>query len=459
MSARDDDPADVAAVLQRIASASSVPPPWLEAAQQLRTDSTAEQRLAVYRAVRDSGWLTDEQGMYLVASLVEEMTDAEAVMSLRDMNTGIEALEREFGNAEGEPWLDERAAEEYEELSEQYQDAWDALLVGKLTAVGEQVIADLYRTDPDEFSRRFAAGEQQFNAKFQIHTSRSGDDLVSVASYVNVPRAELARNALESEGIPTMLNNVNLVLWQWEYSNATGGVSVQVRRGDAPHARALLAASRAAPSEYGPPWTCRSCGQRIAGEWGACWRCGSSRDGPPAESPADQPAATVFSDDHLAATQQLTRILGSAIIVLFVLLPLAFGLVPLALANAIFVGIVIYLMFRFSTTVEPAGEVPLALDSDRGSLQGVAQTKSEVSKAIVRRAWQAAVLGALGFPPLGFYALRLLWKLVGRDTPLGAADRWRVALAYILSLIAILYCLLFIGALLVAIFSVFARSY
>jgi hypothetical protein len=459
MSTHDDEPVNVAAVLLRIASASSMSPPWLDAVQQLSADSTADQRLAVYRAVRDSGWLSDEQGLYLVALLVEEMADAEAATSLRDMNERIEALEREFGNAEGEPWTDERAAQEYDELSERYQDAWDALLVGKLTSTGEQEIADLYRADPDEFSRRYASGQNQFQAKFQIHKARSSDDLVRVASYVNVPRAELARNALEREGIPTVLGNVNLVLWQWEYSNATGGVSVQVRRGDAPHAHALLTASRAEPSEDRPPWTCPSCGQRIAGEWDVCWHCGSSLDGPLAESPPDQPNATAISNDHRAAAQQLTRILGAAIIVLFVLLPLATGAVLLALVNAIFIGIVIYLMGRFVPTVAVAGEVPLLLDADPGSLSGVAQTTSQVSKAIVRRAWQAAVLGAFGFPPLGFYALRLLWKLAGRDTPLGAADRWRVGLAYILSIVAVLYCFLFVAALLIAFFSAIARPY
>ena len=94
----------------------------------------------------------------------------------------------------------------------------------------------------------------------------------------------------------------------------------------------------------------------------------------------------------------------------------------------------------FVRTMIRRRSIPLA-DRHAGS-----QTKSEVSKAIVRRAWQAAVLGAFGFPPLGFYSFRLLWKLAGRNTPLGTADRWRVTLAYILSVIAVLYCLLFVAA-------------
>ncbi len=92
------------------------------------------------------------------------------------------------------------------------------------------------------------------------------------------------------------------------------------------------------------------------------------------------------------------------------------------------------------------------------SLRSYPQTKSSVSREIVRRAWQAAVFGITQFPPLGLYALRLLWKLAGRDTPLGAADRWRAGLGFIFSLLAILYCLLFVGGI-VAVFSAFARPY
>jgi hypothetical protein len=50
-----DESIDVIACLRTIALAASVPPPWLGAVQQLRADSTAEERLAVFRAVRDSG--------------------------------------------------------------------------------------------------------------------------------------------------------------------------------------------------------------------------------------------------------------------------------------------------------------------------------------------------------------------------------------------------------------------
>jgi hypothetical protein len=380
-------------------------------------------------------------------------------VSLHDLNERIEALEQEFGNSEGEPWSDERAAEEYEDLSDWYQLAWDVLLVDKLSAVGEQEIADFYRSDPDEYSRRYAAGQEQFGAKLRIHSTRSSDDLVSVASFVNVSRADLARNVLESEGIRAALANVNLVLWQWEYSNATGGVTVQVRRGDAPHAHALLTAPCVKMSEARPPWTCSSCGQRIAGDWDVCWRCGDSTDVSFNDSLDDQASATPPGYHYMAAAQQLTRIIVASIVVLFVLLPLAVGALPLALVSALFVGILIYFMGRFALFSSPAGEGSPALDSERVSSSSFTQTKSEVSKAIVRRAWQASVLGAFGFPPLGFYSIRLLWRIAGRNTPLGTADRWRVTLAFILSLVAILYCFLFVALLTMAFFTAFARIY
>jgi len=70
-------------------------------------------------------------------------------------------------------------------------------------------------------------------------------------------------------------------------------------------------------------------------------------------------------------------------------------------------------------------------------------TQSEVSKAIVRRAWQAAVIAAFSFPPIGFYSMRLLWKLGQRDTPLGRSDNWRCWTAFFLNIVTILFCLAF----------------
>lgn len=95
-------------------------------------------------------------------------------------------------------------------------------------------------------------------------TSRN---LVTVASYRDLPNADLARAALESAGIPAWIQDDNLVRMDWFYSNAIGGIRLQVDAGDAEAARELL-------DQTTPP--------EIEFETGAefiqpkCPRCGSS---------------------------------------------------------------------------------------------------------------------------------------------------------------------------------------
>ena len=50
----------------------------------------------------------------------------------------------------------------------------------------------------------------------------------TVISYFDLPLAELAKAKLESEGIPCFLLNKHHVSMNWMYSNALGGVKVQV---------------------------------------------------------------------------------------------------------------------------------------------------------------------------------------------------------------------------------------
>ncbi len=68
-----------------------------------------------------------------------------------------------------------------------------------------------------------------------------GDNrLRTIASFRDVPLAELARSKLESEGIPCFLKDKNLIAIDWAYSFALGGVKLQVREADAERAKAIL---------------------------------------------------------------------------------------------------------------------------------------------------------------------------------------------------------------------------
>ena len=68
--------------------------------------------------------------------------------------------------------------------------------------------------------------------------------LVVVASYREPYAAHLARATLESEGIPVFLTEENLIGVQWLYSQAIGGVKVQVPEQCAEAAIAILSEDR-----------------------------------------------------------------------------------------------------------------------------------------------------------------------------------------------------------------------
>jgi len=454
MSGQDDDFPDITATLASIVEASSTLPPWYDAWARLRPESTEEDRLAVYQAIRDSGYLSDEEGFYLVSSQIEDMADIEATKQLRDLDDRIKAIEREYGLLEDGSWPNAEVPPEYEELSRRYQDAWDEIFVGKLEAFGEQEAADLYRDAPYDFAQYYDLGLKRFFQRSVTgDIAASPDELVRVVSFLDLPRADLAEMALAREGIPAALGNANFLSWFWHYSNAVGGVTVHVRRRDVKQAQEVLKTARAKTTESLTPWACLRCGQRIPGQWDTCWHCGAFADGTPGGFVAEQTIIQPEGDNRAGAWQILSLLLGAGAGVTLILplrkhnpaYPAMLG--PLVF---IFVCIVVYLLWQF----EPSATWPSVAEGT-ADLRDVPsrrflRTRSSVSRAIVQRAWQAAVIGACAFPPLGFYSMRLLWKLGQRDTPLSCADTWRVWTAFFLSIVAIVYCILYAGLLVIA---------
>lgn len=65
-------------------------------------------------------------------------------------------------------------------------------------------------------------------------------ELVTVGSFRDLPNADLARALLVSSGIPAWIQDDNLVRMDWFYSNAIGGIRLQVDASDADAARAIL---------------------------------------------------------------------------------------------------------------------------------------------------------------------------------------------------------------------------
>lgn len=94
-------------------------------------------------------------------------------------------------------------------------------------------------------------------------------ELVTIARFRDLPEAELARGKLEAEGIPASLADHYLVGLAWSYSNAVGGVRLQVSQECADEARDILKADNSgALSELQA--------SRLVSKQDSCPSCGST---------------------------------------------------------------------------------------------------------------------------------------------------------------------------------------
>ncbi len=165
MNTADNDPlhAAINAKLAAVVETSSTMPGWHDAWTELGPESTEDERLAVYQAIRDSGCLPAEAGFYLVCWQIDAMASQEAETSLRDLDDRMAAIEQAYELEHGESWPSDEAPPEYEELLEQYHAAWERIYLAKLEAFGEQEMADLHRADREEFDKRSEAGREYFH--------------------------------------------------------------------------------------------------------------------------------------------------------------------------------------------------------------------------------------------------------------------------------------------------------
>ena len=164
MNPRDDDPlhAAINAKLAAIVEALPTPPDWYDAWMHLSPESTEEERLAVYEAVRDSGCLPEDAGFCLVSWQIDALASLDAEISLCHLDEQLKAIEQAHGLAEGEFWPPGKAPQQYEELRRTYETAWDGIFTEMLAAFGEHDMAQQFRADPDEFQRRSKAGQESF---------------------------------------------------------------------------------------------------------------------------------------------------------------------------------------------------------------------------------------------------------------------------------------------------------
>lgn len=101
-------------------------------------------------------------------------------------------------------------------------------------------------------------------------------ELITVASFSKPEDAHLLRIRLEAGGVPAYLQNENLVQIDWLYSNAVGGVRVQIDEQDVEKAREILTEEPLGDFPIGFP-VCPVCAssetEPISDEW-KCLACG-----------------------------------------------------------------------------------------------------------------------------------------------------------------------------------------
>ncbi len=111
------------------------------------------------------------------------------------------------------------------------------------------------------------------------------ESLVTVATYQDLHRAEMARNCLEAEDIPAFLSGAESASALSYVGTALGGVKVQVAKslaGKAAQILAIFEQDLQSPIK-GKPWVCADCGSTVDAGFEVCWSCGASFDSRAAE--------------------------------------------------------------------------------------------------------------------------------------------------------------------------------
>ena len=90
--------------------------------------------------------------------------------------------------------------------------------------------------------------------------------------------AGLLKDRLEQEGIACLLRNEELFAAMGEIPFLELRPELWIIDDEVlPRARLLLE-GWLHPSDTPPPWTCPECGEKLEGQFGACWKCGHQQD-------------------------------------------------------------------------------------------------------------------------------------------------------------------------------------
>ena len=153
--------------------------------------------------------------------------------------------------------------------------------------------------------------------------------LRTIAAFSTPEEAEVARIALEDEGIQSFLGDATTVGMLW-HVGALGGVKLQVAEADVQRAREVLAGT--IPSPTGAR-SCGHCGAGVPPGFDVCWSCelpvGAAEHATPVASSTGPEAVTTtteLGDDEIEMTfvgdAEAWRALAAAIIGIFLCPPL-----------------------------------------------------------------------------------------------------------------------------------------
>jgi len=94
------------------------------------------------------------------------------------------------------------------------------------------------------------------------------EKMVTICSYSTPYEANIVKSLLESAGIPVFIADEYTIGMNWLYSNALGGVKVQVPESLASEAQELLASEAETPTEHDlAAATCPQCGSKNTGDF------------------------------------------------------------------------------------------------------------------------------------------------------------------------------------------------
>jgi hypothetical protein len=149
--------------LAEIVRAATPPPAWSDAWLRMGPETSAEERLAVYQAIRDSGSVPPDAGFFLVAWQIDDMTSADTSEDLHQAEDHLEAVRRDLNISEDELLAPEEEPHELKEAQARVAEAMDVLCAAKMAEFGEAEMARLFQADETEFARRRETGRIFFH--------------------------------------------------------------------------------------------------------------------------------------------------------------------------------------------------------------------------------------------------------------------------------------------------------